>query len=136
MKDISAGSIVYGVVIMLLKVGILYNWTHIFVPRGSRNAFWWMCHIVLWINVAFYVTSSLMGISGCTPRERLWNPLIEGKCLDIPTVIIVSAFLNFFSDIIILLLPQKVIWGLHMSVTKKSGIAALFAVGVLFVPEA
>ncbi|KAH8728259.1 hypothetical protein GQ44DRAFT_724771 [Phaeosphaeriaceae sp. PMI808] len=44
---------------------------------------------------------------------------------------IASACVNFISDIVILLLPQKIIWGLHMSFSKKIGVAALFAAGLL-----
>jgi hypothetical protein len=132
-QNISAGSTVYGIVIMLLKAGILLHWTHIFVPTGFRNAFWWTCHITLWINVLFYTICTFIEIFGCSPRQKLWKPWVQGKCLDMPKVIIASAFVNFFSDIVILLLPQMVIWKLHMSSAKKAGTAALFAVGILYV---
>lgn len=118
---------------MLLKAGILLHWTHIFVPTGFRNAFWWTCHVTLWINVLFYTICTFIEIFGCSPRQKLWRPWVQGKCLDMPKVIISSAFVNFFSDIIILLLPQMVIWKLHMSTAKKFGTAALFAIGILYV---
>ena len=86
---------------------------------------------MLWVNVTFYTICTFIEIFGCTPREKIWDVTIEGRCVNLPNVIIVSAFLNFFSDLIILLLPQKVIWSLHMSNRKKFGTAALFAVGIL-----
>jgi len=129
----NAGSTIYGNVIMLLKIGILSHWSRIFVPKGHRNAFWWICYVTMAVNVLFYVICTFIEIFACTPRKKIWNPMIQGKCLDMPTVIIVSAFVNFFSDLIILILPQRVIWGLNMSMKRKVGIAALFAVGVLYV---
>lgn len=127
---VSAGSTVYGIVIMLLKVGILLQWVQFFVPAGFRDMFWWICHITICINVLFYTICTFIEIFGCSPRRRLWTPWVEGKCLDMPRVIIASSFVNFFSDIVILFLPQLVIWKLHMSPTKKVGAGALFAAGI------
>ena len=126
----------YGIVIMLLKVGILLHWTYIFVPKGIHNKFWWTCHIMIWINMTFYVICTFIEIFGCTPRQKIWNVTIERKCPNLPKLTVASAFVNFFSDVVILFLPQKIIWGLHMPTREKFGTAALFAVGLLFVTMA
>ncbi|PSN70303.1 hypothetical protein BS50DRAFT_310126 [Corynespora cassiicola Philippines] len=129
--NVSAGSTVYGIVIMMLKAGILLQWVRLFVPRGTRNIFWWYCHITLWTNVLFYTICTFIEIFGCKPREKFWNIWVDGSCLDMPKINIVSAFVNFFSDVIILILPQRVIWTLHMSIVQKLGTGAVFAVGVI-----
>jgi hypothetical protein len=127
----NAGSTVYGNVIMSLKIGILLEWSKTFVPRGHRNSFWWTCHTVLSINVIFYIICTFLEIFGCQPREKLWNATVSGTCLDVPKAGIAASVVNFVSDVIILVLPQKVIWGLHMSTSKKAGVAAIFALGLL-----
>jgi hypothetical protein len=116
---------------MFLKAAILVHWSRMFVPTGNRNAFWWTCQITLWVNVLFYVICTFIELFGCSPRRKLWTPWVEGHCLDMPKVIIASSFINFLSDVVILLLPQAVIWRLRMSRTKRAGAAALFAMGVL-----
>jgi hypothetical protein len=93
--------------------------------------FWWTCHITLWINMLFYVPCTFIEIFGCSPRERLWNIMIEGRCLDMPKVIIASGVVNFLSDVVILLLPQRIIWRLKVSTAKRISIAGVFAIGVL-----
>jgi hypothetical protein len=123
----------YGVVIMLLKVGILLEWAKISAPGGYRNSFWWTCHVVLGINILFYVASTAVELFQCTPREKLWKMTVPGRCMNTAQLNIVSASVNFASDIIILLLPQKVIWGLQMSKLRKLGVATLFAAGILYV---
>ncbi|KAF2259838.1 hypothetical protein CC78DRAFT_524205 [Lojkania enalia] len=133
---INTGSAVYGNVIMSLKVGVLLHWSKIFVPLGNRNGFWWTCHITLWVNVVLYVICTFLEIFGCTPREKLWNPFIQGKCFDMGKLNIVTAAINFVSDVIILFLPQKVIWGLQMSTNKKIGVAVLFATGIFAIVSA
>ncbi|KAF2111376.1 hypothetical protein BDV96DRAFT_690295 [Lophiotrema nucula] len=109
--DINAGTIIYGNVIMLLKVGILIEWIHIFVPRGLRNEFFWICHITIWTNVMFYVACTVVEIFGCTPREKIWKKLLPGgRCVNNYAVILASSVINFISGIIVLALPQRIIW--------------------------
>jgi hypothetical protein len=118
---------------MLLKTGILIEWARIFVPLGSRNLFWWTCYTVMVVNVLFYVACTIVEIFACNPRQKSWDSLLPGTCLDVAKVNIVTACLNFVSDLVILVLPQKVIWSLHMTTSKKLAIGGLFAMGVLYV---
>jgi uncharacterized membrane protein YhaH (DUF805 family) len=131
---LNAGTVLYGNIIMLLKIGILLEWARIFVPKGfrTRSPFWWTCHIVISVNVVFYVICTFVEIFGCTPRAKLWNPTLPGTCLDMSIINPVSAVINFLSDLFILCLPQKVIWGLNMGICRKLGMALLFAVGILY----
>jgi hypothetical protein len=127
------GSIIYGIAITILKTGILLQWARLFVPHPDRNALWWTCHILIMINILFYTICTFVEIFACTPRQKIWTPKLPGKCLDIGAVNIASSVVNFVSDVIIFLLPQKVIWDLHgVTFRKKLGIAALFAVGILY----
>ncbi|KAF2726556.1 hypothetical protein EJ04DRAFT_582595 [Polyplosphaeria fusca] len=127
---LNTGSSEYGIIIMLLKVGILLQWVEIFVRAGGRDYFWWTCHITIWVNVIFYVICTFLEIFGCSPRQRMWTPWVEGTCIDTAKLIISASFVNLLSDIVILLLPQVVVWKLHMSAEKKCRTGALFAVGI------
>ncbi|KAF2642952.1 hypothetical protein P280DRAFT_538799, partial [Massarina eburnea CBS 473.64] len=127
---LNIASIMYGIVIMLLKTAILLEWARIFVPRGFRDIFWWTCHITIMINVLFYVSFTFIQIFPCVPRQRHWNPTIPGTCLDVAKVNIVAACINFVSDLGILLLPQIVIWSLSVSSSKKLAIGSMFAMGL------
>lgn len=46
-----------------------------------------------------------------------------------------SAVFNLVLDILILLLPQQVIWTLQLTKSKKIGISFIFGVGILCVPS-
>jgi hypothetical protein len=135
MKHVHLGSIFYGLVIMLLKAAILLDWLRIFVPRGQRNAMFWISHGLIWSNVLFYGVGTIVEIFQCTPREKIWNALYEaGSCpIHMPAHMFASGIINLVSDIMILALPQKVIWKLHISTHNKVGVSLLFAVGILFV---
>ncbi|OAG04931.1 uncharacterized protein CC84DRAFT_1260216 [Paraphaeosphaeria sporulosa] len=127
--NVNNNYILYGIIIMLLKAAILLEWTHLFVPLGIRNGFWWTCHAILWANVMFYIACTVVENFSCAPREKIWNKLIEGHCVNNPALIMSSGILNMVSDVVIFALPQKMIWSLHISTRKRVGICLLFATG-------
>ncbi|KAL7625211.1 hypothetical protein AAE478_004426 [Parahypoxylon ruwenzoriense] len=121
----------YFVVISTIKAAILLEWTRLFVPLGSRNAFYWVCHATAWLNFAASVIMMFLVAFACNPREKYWNPLVLGKCLDANTTAFAAPIVNLVFDIIALILPQRVIWGLHLPWRKKIGVSVLFALGIL-----
>ena len=120
---------------MCLKVTILCDWLRLFVANFQRNSIFWLTHAMIWLNVLFYTIGSLIEIFRCTPREKIWNPLFQGgKCpIDIHAANLPSGIVNLISDIIILALPQWVIWNLNMPRRKKMGLSLLFTIGLLYV---
>lgn len=67
----------------------------------------------------------------CRPLQHFWDPLVEGHCGNGRIADVISAVFNSAADIIILILPQTIIWKLHMAPEKKFGIAAIFAIGLV-----
>ncbi|KAH9908494.1 hypothetical protein F4778DRAFT_717402 [Xylariomycetidae sp. FL2044] len=134
---VHAGSILYSVGIMLFKVGILLQWVRLFVPRGTKGGFYWTCHCLLWVNVLLYTTIVITILASCKPFARLWDMTIPGKCAASREVIDVStAVANLISDLVILVLPQRVIWKLQLKRQKKIGIAFIFLVGIFAIVSA
>jgi hypothetical protein len=128
----NVASAAFAVAITLLKASILLEWMRTFVPRGVRNAFYWTCCVTILINTLSNVALTLVEIFACTPRQKYWNRLsVEGKCVNEYAVYGTSCVLNTLVDILILALPQKVIWTLQVSTRKRIGISVIFAIGVL-----
>lgn len=46
---------------------------------------------------------------------------------------LVSASIQVISDILMFVLPQKIIWGLQMNWQNKLGVSIIFGVGILLV---
>ncbi|RYP20630.1 hypothetical protein DL765_002701 [Monosporascus sp. GIB2] len=124
-------TIFYFVVMSTIKAAILLEWTRLFVPLDRRTKFFWICHIVAWTNFVASVTMMFLVAFACNPREKYWNPLVEGKCLDANATAFSAPIVNLAFDIIALVLPQKVIWNLHLPLRKKLGVSVLFALGIL-----
>jgi hypothetical protein len=118
---------------MLLKVGIMLEWMRVFVPPGIRDTFFWTCCVTISAHVAFAAAQTFAGIFACSPRERSWNRYLDGTCTNEYAVYTSSSALTILSDIIIFVLPQKVIWNLRVSLQKRIGISLIFAVGVMYV---
>ncbi|KAJ2993263.1 hypothetical protein NUW58_g1895 [Xylaria curta] len=125
------GGILYSVTLPLLKASILLEWTRLFVPQGTRNVFWWLCISLAGIQLSFLVASVFALCFSCIPYQRIWDFTIPGKCLEKSELEITSAAIHFASDVVILILPQRVIWSLHMSLKKKFGVSIIFSLGVL-----
>lgn len=101
---------------MLVRQAILLQWINIFVPTGTRNIFFWTCHVIFWINTIFYVVTGAANIADLKTGEGF---------------ALASASMNVVIDVIILLLPQRVIWNLNMSFEKKLGVSIVFSLGIL-----
>ncbi|KAJ2989624.1 hypothetical protein NUW58_g3378 [Xylaria curta] len=112
-----------------VKVAILTEWTRIFSPR-PRNAFCWLCQAVLYLNVAYYLVAIIVESRQCTPRERIWDRTVQGTCLDTKALEVLSS-INVVSDVVLLIIPQFVIWRLGAPTRKKAGMTLIFAVGLL-----
>ena len=116
---------------MLLKVSIMMQWIHVFVPTGIRNAFLWTCYSMISIHILFYVALTIVELLACKPRGENRNRPFEGRCVNEWDVFVATGVVNVFSDVLILALPQNIIWKLRISTPKKFGISLIFAVGVV-----
>ncbi len=122
----------YGITVFILKLSILLQYKKIFTPAQKRNVMYWGIHLVIWLNFAFYFAITFAEIFLCKPRQKYWNVLITtGHCFNRNAANIAAGAVNSFSDFVILLLPQRVIWKLQMPLKRKLGVSAIFLVGLL-----
>ncbi|RYC57669.1 hypothetical protein CHU98_g8547 [Xylaria longipes] len=93
----------------------------------------WTCHILLWSNVVFYTIILISANLSCKPYAKLWDKTLPGNCSGNDVIDIATASYNFVSNTLILLLPQRMIWRLHLNTRKKIGIAFIFAIGIRYI---
>ncbi|KAF2868356.1 hypothetical protein BDV95DRAFT_621399 [Massariosphaeria phaeospora] len=128
--------ITYSLVMLMLKSAILLEWIRIFVLNRTNNTFFWVSTILVIVNIGVYFAAIITTIAACRPTERVWKFWITGKCIDRKTRDVTNAVFNLIIDIFILLLPQRIVWRLHMSGRRKFGISVVFSVGLLVVATA
>jgi hypothetical protein len=121
----------YAISVMTLKAAILLEWTRLFAPYGISPWFSRTAYILLTINVIFYSSGVIASASSCRPYKRIWDRTVPGKCINTFILDMASSGINVSLDIAILLLPQKLIWRLQMTMKRKIGTSIIFGIGVL-----
>ncbi|KAI0202448.1 hypothetical protein F4808DRAFT_76232 [Astrocystis sublimbata] len=123
--------ILYGPTIFAAKYAILRQIESIFFSHRQDTRTYKAIRILIWANLAYYLATTLVYILACVPREKIWNPMVAGRCISQADVIVLTPVLNVISDITILVVPVAEVFKLHMPLKTKLGVAAIFAVGAL-----
>lgn len=122
----------YSATLPLIKTAILVDWCRIFVPiERSKNLFWVGCMVVITLQCVWGLLCIILLNMQCRPHEAIWKFYLPSKCYSLPDVMLTSASVQVVSDIAMLLLPQRIIWGLHMNWQKKIGVSIIFSAGIL-----
>ncbi|KAI0422896.1 hypothetical protein F5X98DRAFT_360510 [Xylaria grammica] len=122
------GTISFGISIAFTKIAILLDWLQIFVPIGTRNALFWILHLMIWSNAIFYFVGSFIDGFRCGMGAS------TAECTNrVQSYIFASGIINVLSDITILIVPHWVVWKLNMSKAQKKGVSLLFMIGFLAV---
>lgn len=115
----------------LLKSAILLDWCRIFVPDRTSSVFWWGCMLLIAIQVIWGIAAIALLNMQCVPHEAIWKFYLPSKCYDLPKVMLTSASVQVFTDFVMVMLPQRTIWSLHMNWRRKVGMSLVFGVGIL-----
>ncbi|KAJ2992281.1 hypothetical protein NUW58_g2218 [Xylaria curta] len=119
-------------VILSVKTAILLEWIRIFVPPGSRDFVYWASHFMIFAVLVYYIAVEIALYVACIPLDANWDQFLNGDCtrVDMQIANLSVPVFSLVSDILILLIPQRVIWKLNMSTQKKIGVSVIFAVGL------
>ena len=121
----------YGPCIWLAKASLIFQLIRIFTPMKS-GAVYWACHALIWANLAVYIAGTFTILFECRPIYATWNPSLGSDCIKRNLVLVISAAVNVFSDLLNILLPIWAIWHLQMAQGRKIGLTAVFATGLLY----
>ena len=103
----------------------------LFVPRGTKNFFWYTCFGLIAIQAMFGIATVVALNLVCIPYTAIYDFRVAGKCFDKHNLEVASASIHLATDAIMVVLPQKVIWGLQLSLKKKLGVSVVFSLGLL-----
>ncbi|KAL1953357.1 hypothetical protein VTO42DRAFT_2978 [Malbranchea cinnamomea] len=123
----------YQVVLPLMKTAILLDWLYLFAPQGKRvqSPFWWGCVSIITLQIVWGIACVILLNVQCTPHEAIWKFYLPRKCYNLVPVQLTSGGVQLLSDVVMLLLPQRVIWTLKLSWRKKLGVSLCFSLGIL-----
>lgn len=125
-------AVYYGVMVAVAKIAVLWLYRRVFSPvrRG-----WFDVAIVtlIIVTVGFYGSTTFVKIFECSPRQKIWNREIPGKCIQMKWVLNMSGAFNMVSDYIIILLPVQAVWRLQMDRMRKMLVILAFTFGLWLV---
>ncbi|KAI9037724.1 uncharacterized protein KD926_000065 [Aspergillus affinis] len=127
MKTLSTGSFTYTLCIAFVKLSILAFYKRLFPVKPMVLA----VNIVGSVVILWAYGVCLVGALTCIPFRKLWDPTIPGGCIDLPKFYYGLQIPNIVTDAIILGMPMKVVWNLHVPRTQKVALSGIFLLGFL-----
>lgn len=114
----------------LIIIAILLFYLRIFPNRWMRLT----VYAIGTFMVAWTTSSLIVIICQCTPVKFFWDREIEGgHCINANAFYFAIGLISTIVMVSVLFLPLPIIWHLHVSMTKKLGLAFSFTLGVLWV---
>ncbi|KAL4948120.1 hypothetical protein BDW69DRAFT_199121 [Aspergillus filifer] len=126
-KVLVATPIMYSAACAFPRIMLLSLYLRIFTLQKSYRI---ACYTLIALVVALAVSDILAGAFQCTPIAYLWDKTIKGgHCIDIPQFFRYGTLPNVIIDLLMLVLPQPVVWKLHSPTHVKVGLALTFLTG-------
>lgn len=87
--------------------------------------------VITAILVAWNIGALFSAIFQCSPIDKFWNVETPGKCFNGLVYFRAIACTNLLTDVLILIVPMPVIWGLKISHAQKIALSGVFLLGGL-----
>ncbi|THV51512.1 hypothetical protein BGAL_0108g00080 [Botrytis galanthina] len=107
------------------KLAILGLYKRLFPTRGILL----VIHILMAVLVALTISTTVTNLAACRPFSANWDSTAKATCINKEAFFIWGSIPNIVTDIIILILPMRVVWNLHATRRMKIGLTITFAVG-------
>ncbi|ATZ48765.1 hypothetical protein BCIN_03g09320 [Botrytis cinerea B05.10] len=124
-KSLIAFECLYVTCVCFTKLSLLLMYRRIFPVRSIKIG----SLILGGLSVAWCISIIMVSVFQCIPMQKIWNPTLEGHCINLKASFIGNAIPNILTDVAILALPMQQVWGLHTSVMQKTHISFVFLLG-------
>jgi hypothetical protein len=114
---------------MFIKLSLLAFYTRL----SPERTFLILVYIGIVIVTGFGIGSVTAVLTQCIPLRMLWDSSQTGSCFHVVNFYYANAALNITTDVAILLLPMKFLWGLHMPIRQRISLCGIFGLGSLYV---
>ncbi|KAI1361990.1 hypothetical protein F5Y08DRAFT_342090 [Xylaria arbuscula] len=119
----------YAIDVTLIKLSILTLYLRLFNvnPYFKGSCYFMMGFVLAWGIAVLFTT-----IFQCQPVSAAWDKSIANfKCFVLADFVIGSNVPNILADAVIIALPLPLLWSLKLSLTRKTGLIALFLVAAI-----
>ncbi|KAK1459946.1 integral membrane protein [Colletotrichum melonis] len=118
--------------VVLAKLSLLFLHLRLSPDRSFRI----IVTSLIGIVIAYSVAYQLLSIFGCRPIYASWDTeaLQTAHCVDKETICMILSIANIIMDVVILLLPLKIVIPLQMARRQKVSVILMFATGIFITP--
>ncbi|RAK76914.1 uncharacterized protein BO72DRAFT_496822 [Aspergillus fijiensis CBS 313.89] len=125
LKCMYAYQMIYTATILSVKLSILTYYVRIFQIRPFRIA----VYVVGSLVVAWAVIVWFISIFSCRPLNGFWDKSVPATCVSSKAFYVGNAVPNICTDVMILILPLRMVWGLQTTRIQKVTLSAIFLLG-------
>lgn len=115
-----------------IKISVVHFYITIF---RSNRIFLTVAYVVMLYVVALGVAIVSSDLLTCRPLSLEWDLHRPGACNHRREFTIAFNSCNIGTDLIIILLPMPLVWGLRMDARRKIELTVIFALGCLYAPQ-
>ncbi|RYO82163.1 hypothetical protein DL764_009648 [Monosporascus ibericus] len=115
--------------VTLVKLSILHFYQKVF----RKRAFIHCTYVVMGLCVAYWFGAFFGVVFFCIPPRKHWSPATPGHCGDSTTMYSACAGTDLAIDVIVILLPMPVLWGLQLPIAKRIALTFVFGLGFLII---
>jgi hypothetical protein len=128
LQTLYALELVYTAALALAKIGVLLMYQRLF---GINRMFSLAVKVTIGLVICWFIGVEVATLFQCEPVYRLWMPRTPGKCFAIIQFFEGAAIPNVITDVIILILPQPIIWKLRLKWSTRLALCGVFLLGAL-----
>jgi hypothetical protein len=108
-------------------MSLLALYRRIFDTPGYRK----IALLIMIVSTMWIVGAMIGNFVICIPFSSFWDRLKPGKCLNFNVYALSVGILEVILDALILALPIRVVFSLHVPTHKKIGLIGIFLLGLL-----
>lgn len=122
-----ATQLAWSVSVALVKLGILLFYLRLFTDKHDRFA----TFILMGAATCWMLAAVVGAFFQCRPFSYAWNHRQEGNCNSRLPFWVAIGISHIIIDVLILLLPVRMVWKVQVPLTTKIGLYILFGLGLL-----
>ena len=120
--------VLWVIAVTIIRAAILFLYIHLFATRRFLIA----CYSVLAFNLLLGASAVIADCLICRPISYRWAGNIDGSCGDQRALDMCIAVFNLLQDVVVVVLPMPVLWGLRIPRDKKVALSCMFGIGILY----
>lgn len=111
-----------------IRAAIICLYIHLFPTRSFLIA----SYTALAVNLVFGASAVTADCLICRPITYRWAPsMVDGSCGDQESLDMYIAILNLLQDVVVVVLPMPILWGLQMARGRKVALSCIFGIGIM-----